>query len=152
MNTAPRPVCLVSACLCGVPCRYDGGAFAVDSLMRLRDKGLALAVCPEVEAGLSVPRPPCELRNGRVLTREEDDVTAVFTAGAAKVLRLAKAHDIQLAVLKENSPSCGSSMIYDGAFSGRRIPGQGVTAALLREHGLTVVSGLNCEEALRLCL
>ena len=147
-----RPVCLISACLCGVPCRYDGQGARVERLAELCDSGFGLAVCPEMEGGLPAPRPPCELRGGRVLTREGGDVTHAFTAGAEKLVRLAKEHGIRLAILKENSPSCGSSMIYDGRFSGTRVPGQGVTTALLREHGIAVVNEWNFEEALNCSL
>ena len=136
----PAPLYLVSACLCGTPCRYDGGAATVSRLAELHAQGLALAVCPEVEGGLPVPRPPYEVRDGRVLTRDGQDVTAQFQAGAAHVLRLAQDHGIRLAILKERSPSCGSAIVYDGTFSGTRIPGQGVTTALLREHGIQVVN------------
>ena len=144
----PHPLYLVSACLCVVACRYDGGTSTVDRLAALRDSGLALAVCPEVDGGLPVPRPPCELKDGRALTRDGNDVTALFEAGAAHALRLAQTHGIRLAILKENSPSCGGTMVYDGSFRGRLMPGQGIAAALLREHGIRVVSERSFEEAL----
>ena len=134
------PVCLVSACLCGVACRYDGRASAVAASQELYRSGLALTVCPEVDGGLPVPRPPCELRGGRAVTRDGDDRTPQFEAGAARALELALAHGIRLAVLKENSPSCGGTMIYDGTFSGRHVPGRGITAALLQRHGIRVCS------------
>lgn len=131
---------LASACLCGVPCRYDGKPATVPHLAELHRRGLALAVCPEIDGGLSAPRPPCELRGGRVVTRDGIDLTEQFQAGAAHALKLALEHGIRFAILKENSPSCGSTMIYDGSFSGQRIPGQGVTAALMRERGVRVFS------------
>lgn len=140
LSEPSRPLYLVSACLCGAACRHDGAASAVERLMALRDRGLALAVCPETDGGLPVPRPPCELRSGRALTRDGNDLTAAFAAGAAHALRLAQRHGIRLAVLKENSPSCGGTMVYDGSFSGRLTQGQGITAALLRGHGIRVVS------------
>ena len=147
MNPAPIPFCIAAACLCGVPCRWDGRAAPMESLMALCAAGLALPVCPEVDGGgLAVPRPPCEQRNGRVFTRDGTDVTGAFAEGAAHTLRLALAHGIRLAVLKENSPSCGSTMIYDGGFTGRRIPGRGVTTALLEAHGIRVVSELEFSE------
>ncbi len=137
---------LVSACLCGEPCRYDGKPYTVERLAKLREQGLALAVCPELEGGLAAPRSPCELREGRVFTREGQDQTAAFEAGAARTLELARKHCIRTAVLKENSPSCGSAMIYDGTFSGRRIPGRGVTAALLHAAGIRLLSELTLAE------
>ena len=144
----PHPLCLVSACLCGISCRYDGGASTVESLARLSARGGALAVCPEVDGGLPIPRPPCELDNGRALTRDGDDLTANFTAGAAHALRLAREHGIRFAILKEKSPSCGGTVIYDGSFSRTLVPGRGIAAALLQAHGIRVLSELNFEEGL----
>ncbi len=139
-DASVKPLYLVSACLCGEPCRYDGKTATVPALRDMALSGQAVPVCPEVLGGLEVPRSPCEIRNGRVLTADGRDVTDNFTAGATKVLELAKEQGIKTAVLKERSPSCGSSLIYDGSFSRRIIKGQGVTAALLARHGLTVVS------------
>lgn len=142
----PTPLYLVSACLCGVACRWDGQAATVERLVALRRQGLALAVCPEVDGGLPTPRPPCELRNGRAVTRDGEDLTAHFQVGAAHALRLAQQHNIRLAILKERSPSCGSTEVYDGTFSGTRVPGAGITAALLQAHGIRVVGEENFEE------
>lgn len=144
----PHPLCLVSACLCGVPCRYDGGASTVESLARLSARGFALAVCPEADGGLPIPRPPCELDNGRALTRGGEDLTANFAAGAAHALRLAREHGIRFAILKEKSPSCGGTTIYDGSFSRTLVPGQGIAAALLQAHGIRVLSEGNFEAGL----
>lgn len=143
--------CLVSACLCGIACRYDGTAATVPFLAELHAKGLALAVCPELLGGLSAPRPPCEIRNGRVVTPAGTDLTGQFRLGAEKTLALARLHGISLAVLKERSPSCGSGVIYDGSFEGRRIPGQGITCALLRAHGIRVVNEDDCAEIVHGC-
>lgn len=146
----PRPLCLISACLCGIPCRYDGGVSTVESLARLSAEGFALAVCPEVDGGLPTPRPPCELDNGRALTRDGEDLTANFTAGASHALRLAREHGIRFAVLKEKSPSCGGTEIYDGSFSRTLVPGPGIAAALLQAHGIRVLNERNFEEGLAL--
>ena len=131
---------LISACLCGTACRYDGLPSTIDELARLCEQGRAFAVCPEVLGGLSVPRLPCERLGERVLSKDGSDVTEPFEAGARKTLELARERGIRLAILKERSPSCGSGIVYDGTFSGRRIAGQGVTAALLRAHGFAVVN------------
>ena len=139
-NGRIRPLFLASACLGGVSCRYDGSAQPAGRLERLVRSGLALAVCPEEEGGLSTPRQPCELLDGKVICPDGLDVTAAFQAGAAVVLDLARQNGFKLAVLKERSPSCGSSLIYDGHFSGRLIPGQGVLAAALRRQGLVVIN------------
>lgn len=145
-NTPAGALCLVSACLCGVPCRYDGNSTPVEDLVDLHKRGAALAVCPEVEGGLPVPRPPCERREGRVLGRNGEDFTEQFEAGAAYTLALAQQYGIGLAILKENSPSCGCSAIYDGSFSGKRVPGQGVTAALLQKNGIRVINEYTAQE------
>ena len=139
MSSKPRePFCLVSACLAGCPCRYDGTACVVPELKNLAETGLAIPVCPEELGGLPTPRPPAEIRQGRVITRAEHpgqgghDVTAQFAHGAAATLALAQANNVSLAILKERSPSCGSNLIYDGTFSRTVIPGQGLAAALRR--------------------
>ncbi len=134
-------LCAVSACLCGRCVRYDGGGFDIPALRRLAEEGMALPVCPECLGGLSVPRPPAERQpDGRVLARGGEDVTAAYRAGAEKVLALCREQGIRLAILKENSPSCGVHTVYDGSFSGRKIRGEGETARLLRQNGIAVVS------------
>ena len=134
---------IVSACLCGVPCRYDAKPWLVPELAALCESGEALAVCPEAEGGLPAPRPPCELINGRSFTKDGADCTEAFLAGAERTLALAREYGIKLAVLKEKSPSCGSNFIYDGTFSGRLIPGRGLTAEFLARHGLILASDQN---------
>lgn len=134
---------LVSACLCGDACRYDGTGAPHPVLVVLRERGLALPVCPEVLGGLAVPREPCERQGDRVKNRAGCEVTAHFALGARKTLELARENGISVAVLKERSPSCGSSFVYDGTFTGRRAPGQGVTTEVLRENGIVVFSEEN---------
>ena len=131
---------LVSACLLGTPCRYDGAPRPCGELARLEALGHRLIpVCPEVMGGLPTPRPPAELqRDGRVVDRAGKDVTEAYRLGAEEVLELARAHRCTLAVLKERSPSCGRGQIYDGSFTGRLTEGSGVTARLLEEHGVQV--------------
>ncbi len=142
-NISSIPFCIVSACLCGIPCRYDGKSFTVAALVELYDNGFALAVCPEVEGGLPIPRASCEMRDGRIITKDEIDMTDQFQKGGAYVLKLARESGINFAILKENSPSCGSNMVYDGSFSGRLIPGEGTATALLRKNGIRVFSEHN---------
>ena len=131
---------LVSACLLGVPCRYDGTGTADARILSLAQKYHLIPVCPEQLGGLPTPRPPAERHDMRVLTRDERDCTAAFARGAEETLRLAKLFSCRIAILKANSPSCGSGQIYDGCFCGRLIPGDGMTAALLKAEGLTVLS------------
>lgn len=142
MTETPRY--LISACLCGEICRYDGADYSIERFVRLVESGLAIPVCPEVLGGLPTPRSPCEILNGRVFTKDGEDVTEAFLRGARLTLELAEKHAIRLVIMKERSPSCGSGIIYDGSFSGRRIPGAGIAAAVLRHHGIQVI---NEEEA-----
>ena len=131
---------LISACLCGVPCRYDGSARRIERFVRLVESGEAMAVCPEVLGGLSVPREPCEILFGRVVNTKGQDKTEEYALGAQKTLALAEKHNICVAILKERSPSCGTSRIYDGTFNEVLVPGQGITTALLKEKGILVYS------------
>jgi len=130
----------VSACLLGAPVRADGTHRRADHpvLRRWIEEGRVLSICPEMLAGLGTPRPPAEIVDGRVVTNAGDDVTRAFEEGAR--IAMAEAGGIRIAVLKDGSPSCGSSFIYDGSFTHTRVPGNGVTAALLREHGIRVFS------------
>lgn len=141
LSPAPTPKYLISACLCGCPVRYDGGGYTQYPLFRrLVEQGLALAFCPECAGGLPVPRLPAECRGSRVVTRDGDDCTQAYERGARKALALCREVGIRVAILKENSPSCGTTRVYDGRFRGVRIPGEGVTARLLRRHGIRVLS------------
>jgi len=131
---------LVSACLLGVPCRYDGTGQADERVLTLAKTRHLIPVCPEQLGGLPTPRPPAERCGTRILTRDERDVTRAFTLGAEETLHLARLFSCRIAILKANSPSCGSGQIYDGCFRGRLVPGDGLTAELLKKEGLTVLS------------
>jgi len=140
---------LVSACLLGDPVRYDGKdkRSAHPVLRRWLEEGRVVRACPELLGGLAVPRPRAERRGDQVVTEEGREVTAAFEAGARATLALTQAHTIRVAVLKENSPSCGVGSIADGGFAGRRIAGSGVTTELLRAHGVQVFSEDELEAA-----
>ena len=131
---------LVSRCLLGEPCRYDGKSKPVEALLYLAVNGVVLVpVCPEVDGGLPTPRPPAEIQpDGRVVNREGQDVTAEYRKGAQHALETARKYGCTVAVLKEKSPSCGNCRVYDGSFTGTLIDGQGVTAELLARHGIRV--------------
>ncbi len=131
---------IVSACLCGEKTRYDGKISISEKVKNLVDEGKAIMVCPEVDGGLSVPRLPCEIKGGRVLNVESEDMTDYFVDGAIKTLETAQKYGIKKAILKEKSPSCGSRLIYDGTFSKTLIPGEGITARLLRLNDIEVIS------------
>ena len=140
---------LVSACLLGVNCRYDGKNGCRDEVLKLLREYELIPVCPEVLGGLPTPRPPAErLPDGRVVTREGKDVTAEYRSGAEQALALARKQGCVLAVLKERSPSCGRGRIYDGTFSRTLIPGSGVAAQLLEENGILVYGESQLEELL----
>lgn len=132
---------LVSACLLGCPCRYDGQSKQQPEVEALRERGHELiAVCPEVQGGLPTPRPPAERqKDGRVVNREGTDVTVQYRRGAEIALQTARGQGCALAILKERSPSCGSGEIYDGTFSGTLVPGDGVAAQRLRQAGIQVL-------------
>jgi uncharacterized protein YbbK (DUF523 family) len=136
---------VVSACLLGAPVRFDARDKLCDHpvLRRWIDEGRVVSACPEMLGGLGTPRPPAELVNDgsrRVFTRDGDDVTREFEAGAAATARIADEEGVRVAILKSNSPSCGSGFIYDGTFTGTRVPGDGVAAAQLRRQGIAVFS------------
>ena len=130
---------LVSACLLGENCKYNGGNNKNEDVIKLGNKHTLVPVCPECFAGLSIPRVPSEIKDGRVFSKEGRDVSAEFYDGAEKTLYIAEEKGCQLAVLKERSPSCGFGEIYDGSFTGTLKRGNGITAQLLSDHGITVI-------------
>ncbi|MGI9950794.1 DUF523 domain-containing protein [Moorellaceae bacterium AZ2] len=144
------PPILVSACLAGYQCKYNGGSNLVPEIKDLVTQGRAIPVCPEKLGGLPIPRPPAEIQGGdgwdvlqgraRVVNKEGRDVTPAFLQGARATLELARRLGAQVAILKERSPSCGTGAVYDGTFRGQTRPGSGVTAALLRCHGIKLFS------------
>lgn len=144
---------LVSACLLGQAVRYDGSdrRCAHPILQRWLNEGRVVALCPELLGGLPVPRPPVEIAGGangravlagiaRVVDASGDDYAPQFVAGARLLLEQVRVERIRVALLKEGSPSCGSSFIHDGTFCAKRVPGFGVATALLRENGIDVYS------------
>ena len=143
-----KEVLLMSACLMGVNCRYDGGGKTLPELSQLMERYHVVPVCGEVLGGMTTPRVPSERVGERVLDREGKDVTENFHRGAAEVLRLARLYGAEKALLKERSPSCGSGEIYDGTFSGGKTAGWGITAQLLRDSGVAVYGESRVSELL----
>ena len=131
---------LVSACLAGEHCRWDGGTNLVPEVKALVDSGKAVVVCPEELGGLPTPRSPSECTGDRVVSSEGKDVTAEFRYGAEQALWICKQKGCKLAVLKSKSPSCGKGVIHNGLFDGGLVPGNGVTAQLLMENGIAVMT------------
>ena len=134
---------MVSACLLGDNVKYDGTNNKNDELISFLKKYEVIKVCPECLGGLAIPRLPSEIKNNRVINNKEIDVTKEFTLGASKTLNIAKENNIKIAILKKNSPSCGSGMVYDGTFSHCLINGDGVTAKLLKDNGIMVFNEEN---------
>lgn len=150
---------LISGCLVGLKVRYHGGdALCSNQVIdKWAKEDRIISICPEVSAGLPIPRPASEIIQGtakevlqgkaKVLTNTGIDRTDAFIKGAFKALSLAKKFNIKIAIFKQNSPSCGNTTVYDGSFSGSIIPGSGVTAQLLHDHGIRVFNELELREA-----
>jgi uncharacterized protein YbbK (DUF523 family) len=137
-DSQTRETLLISACLTGEPCRYDGKSKELAGWRALEEKYELVPVCPEQLGGLETPRDPSEIQGGRVVSRSGRDVTAEYEKGAQAALALAQANCCRLALLKEKSPSCGSGLVHNGLFDGGLVPGDGVTARLLKENGIAV--------------
>ena len=131
---------LVSACLTGIFCRWDGGSNLVPELRALYESGEAVIACPEVLGGLHTPRLPSEKRGECVFNRREEDVTDEFRKGAEAALRICLANGCESAVLKSKSPSCGKGVIHNGKFDGGLVAGNGIAAQLLIDHGIAVMT------------
>ncbi|MCY8981580.1 DUF523 domain-containing protein [Bacillus halotolerans] len=141
---------LVSSCLGGIECRYNGSHAASEKIRKLIEENQAVMACPELLGGFSTPREPAEIIGGtgedvlsgaaKIITSSGEDVTDLYMKGAAQTLAYAKEINASAVILKENSPSCGSNFIYNGSVSGKKIAGNGVTAALLKQAGYRVIS------------
>ena len=129
---------LVSACLLGVCCRYDGASKPNPKVIGLRERYILLPICPEVDGGLPTPRTPSERVGDKVLMRDGKDVTQNYMSGAEAALEKARAFGCMVAILKARSPSCGKGEIYDGSFTGNLTLQDGVTAELLQKNGIQV--------------
>ncbi|KRQ87350.1 hypothetical protein ABG79_00688 [Caloramator mitchellensis] len=140
---------LVSACLCGVNCKYDGNNNLNEYIYELLKQGKLVPVCPEQLGGMSTPRHPSEIVGGsakdvlegkaKVINKKGEDVTRFFVKGAYETLNIARTFNCKAAILKAKSPSCGSGKIYDGTFEGRLIDGNGITSELLIKNGVEVI-------------
>lgn len=137
---------LVSACLLGYNVKYDGKNNFNKELSDFLNDYDVVAICPELLGGLNVPRIPSEIKDDKVINQDGEDITNNFLRGARKVLDIAKENDIQVAILKKNSPSCGSNSVYDGTFTHKLIPGDGICARLLKENGMIVLNEENYKE------
>lgn len=141
-------VVLVSSCLMGLNCRYDGKHNYHREISLSGDEYILIPICPEIEGGLDTPRTLCEIQEGsgldvllekaKIINKNNQDVTQYFIDGAYKTLEMAELYGIKHAIFKARSPSCGCGMIYDGSFTGKLRSGDGITAALLKNHGINV--------------
>ncbi|MCK0470551.1 DUF523 domain-containing protein [Halalkalibacter sp. APA_J-10(15)] len=141
---------LVSSCLAGLKVRYNGTHSLDNRISKLVSEKKAVTICPELLGGFLTPREPAEIvggngedvldGNAKVIEKSGKDVTALYLEGAHATLHKAKEINASIVILKENSPSCGSSMIYNGEFKGKRVVGNGVTSALLKRNGIQVIS------------
>ena len=129
---------LISACILGINCKYNGKNNYNPLVEKLKEKYILIPICPEEMGGLSTPRNPSEILNDKVISSAGDDVTNNFFDGANKALDIAKKENISKALLKEGSPSCGSNYIYDGTFTKTKINGMGITARLLKNNNIKI--------------
>ncbi|MGL5749495.1 MAG: DUF523 domain-containing protein [Paraclostridium sp.] len=142
---------LVSACLLGINCKYDGNNNSNENVEKYLQGKQFIVVCPEQLGGLSTPRIPSEIiedgemKKVKVMSKEGQDVTHFFVKGAKEALKIAKIYNCKEAILKEGSPSCGSKNIYDGSFSGIKVNGMGITSRVLKERGIRILSEKDLE-------
>lgn len=149
---------LVSACLLNLPVSYKGSGNLCSLLLPYAACGQLLPFCPEAAGGLPTPRPPAEISGGTgqdvwrgcacVVNKQGEDVTSAFQAGARRCAEVCRRYNITAAILKQRSPSCDSSAVYDGSFQGRHIPGMGVTASLLAQQSVKIYSEENVTKEL----
>lgn len=140
MNSVNKEKILVSSCLLGLNCRYDGGNNYSKEVEEFLKNYEVIPICPEIMGGLPTPRTPSERQADRVINKDGKDVTEQYKKGARECLFLAQKYDVKKALLKLRSPSCGSKEIYDGTFSHTIIEGDGVTAELFKKNGIEVIS------------
>jgi len=131
---------IVSACLAGIRCRYDGAEKPCAKVVRLVEDGKAIPVCPEQLGGLPTPRVPAERKGNKVIRKDGVDVTEQFNRGAQEALKIAKMVSARRAILKARSPSCGAGQTYDGSFTGKLIDEDGIFAHLCKDNGIEVLT------------
>ena len=140
---------LISACMMGTNCRYDGGNTKLKELEALAERYELIPVCPETLSGLPCPRTPSEIVGGKVMNAQNEDATQDFQRGAELALEIWKHSGCPKALLQSRSPSCGKGVIYDGTFTGRKIAGNGIFAQMLMNEGAQVYSELELAEVLK---
>lgn len=131
---------LISACLLGVNCKYNGENNYQEEVEKIIKEYNVIPICPEIYGGLSTPRIPSEIKDNKVINKNNEDVTKYFVKGATETLKLAKMLNVKKAYLKAKSPSCGAGKIYDGTFTNTLTEGYGITAKLLKENGIEIIT------------
>ena len=129
---------IVSKCLLGYPCRYDGKSVPSQAVIDLQNKYELVPVCPEELGGLKTPRIPAEIVGDRVIRKDGKDITLEYTSGAVAALEIAKENNCTVAILKSKSPSCGKGKIYDGTFNGRLTDGDGICVRLFEKNNIDI--------------
>jgi len=140
---------LISSCLIGKNTKYNGKNNYIDIIEQLKLKYELIPICPEVFGGLKIPRDPSEIKADKVISINNKDVTKEFNLGATKSLNIALLNNISIAILKDGSPSCGNTYIYDGTFSNKKIDGIGITTKLLKENNITIYNENNLSKLLK---
>lgn len=140
---------LVSACLIGTNCRYDGRSNLITEIEELKKHFEIVSLCPEVAGGLSIPRVPCERVKDKIISKNGIDCSEQYLKGANLAVKLIKQYNIKYALLKSNSPSCGNNYIYDGTFTRTLIEGQGLTAEMLNKNNVEVFNEVQIEELIK---
>ena len=140
---------LISSCLIGNNTNYNGKNNYIKEIEQLKSKYELIPICPEVLGGLSIPRDPSEINNDKVISINNKDVTLEFNIGANKTLNIALKNNIKYAILKDGSPSCGNTYIYDGTFKNNKINGSGITTKLLKSHNIKIYNENNLNELLK---
>jgi uncharacterized protein YbbK (DUF523 family) len=137
---------LISGCLLGIHCRYDGTGMLEKGLIQNMQQHHFIPICPEQLGGLQTPRDPAECVGNKVITKKGEDVTNQYMAGAEEALKVASLYNCKVAILKERSPSCGCGKIYDGTFSNHLVEGDGITSQLLKKNGIKVIGESQLED------
>ena len=138
----------ISSCLLGCNCKYNGLSNYVKEIEELKSKYEFVSICPEVLGGLSIPRPPAEIKNNRVININNIDVTLNYQMGASKALEILKENNVKIAILKSNSPSCGYEKIYDGSFTHTLKEGNGISTNLFLQNGIKIYNENNFKDLL----
>lgn len=136
----------VSSCLLGINCKYNGSSNYNEAIVKLKENYELIPICPEVLGGLPIPRIPAERIGNKVINKSQVDVTNNYHLGALKALKILKNENIDIAILKSKSPSCGKEYIYDGTFTSSLVEGNGVTTDLFLDNGITVLNEFNFKD------